>query len=110
MKTDQEVSIMQQIAAGIYYHENGTGKSFESLTAEELKPWFERAISALVAIEKINMVVVAQAKVNLGLEAEAKHLERLTQIIQKFVKGLTTTKPALFPVEELAHRILDGLI
>ncbi len=104
--------IAQQLAAGLYYHEQGTkGKQFEYIgNAEEIKPWFERALAILQHIEKMDMMLIPKTEIKAKAESEAKNLEILTQIIDGFVKKLNTAKPELFPSAELAHRILDGKI
>lgn len=104
----KNIGIAQGIAAGMYYAESGTSKQFESLTAEELKPWFDKAVAVLGCIEKMNMVLVPRTQIKDDEESEKAYLERLTLIIQGFVKSCKTTKPALFPSAELAHRILNG--
>lgn len=105
-----KVSIIHGLAAGIFYHEQGTEKNFEDLKAEELKPYMEKAQVCLEHIGKMGYGLILQKELVEKKADEVKHLVHLTEIIKKFVNKLNTTKPALFPAEELAHKILDGKI
>lgn len=100
--------LAKELAACLYYEASGTDKPFEKLPVEEVGLWLKRGVAIVQHIEKINLEVVPMGSKQQVKEDDIKYLERLTLIIDKFVKGLNTTKPGLFPSAELAHKILRG--
>ncbi len=81
---------------------------FEKLTEAEQQPYAGQAARFISYLDKLNFMVCIKTDPKKEAESEARNLEILTTQIKDFVKGLTTTKPALFPCEELAARILRG--
>ena len=81
---------------------------FEKLTEAEQEPFTIQAVRVLKALDKLGLV--AQPKKDLQKDnlTEAQNLDNLTDLIEKFVKVLKTTKPGLFPSRELAAQILLG--
>ena len=82
---------------------------FEQLTEAEQQPYVAQAGKFLQHLDKLNLA--AQPKVDHKKEEVSANQERemLAGIIATFMKGIRTTKPGLFPCEELAARIQEGL-
>jgi hypothetical protein len=107
-----EAPLHTRIATLLYYDANapkaaGALISFEKQTEEVQKPFLSQATRLLIAVDKLDLAIVKKVDPKIARELARKNLETLTAIIKEFVKGLKTTKPGLFPAEELAHRILD---
>jgi len=100
--------LAKELAACLYYQAEGTETQFEKQDPDVVAIWLNRGVVVVQHLEKLGLEVVPMGAKEQTKEDDAKHLERLTQIIEKFVKGLNTTKPALFPAKELAHKILQG--
>lgn len=81
---------------------------FEKLTEAEQAPYTMQAIKVLQALDKLNLVAQPKSDRKKEIMTENQNLDILTDLIEKFVKGLKTTKPGLFPSRELAARILQG--
>jgi hypothetical protein len=94
------------LAALLFYDEKGITKQFEELPAEEQETWLFRATKILGLLDKLNLTVTKKQDPEEVRAKNEKAVETLTQLIKGFVKGLNNTKPALFPAEELARRIL----
>ena len=102
-------NFVKQFAALLYYagtENTPEQKQYEELEEKEQSPWLRQVLDILLAIDKLNMMLVKKVSQEESEQKERKNIEILTQIISDFVKGLKTTKPSLFPSEELAHRIL----
>lgn len=103
----------RELAELAYYEEprtEGDSKTiitFDKLTEEESERYIKQARAFLIRLNKLNMMIVPITQIQQRVENDKKNLELLTRIIDSFVKGLNTTKPALFPSAELAHRILN---
>lgn len=100
-------SIKDEIAACLFYLDKGVKTQFETASAEVMADYRNKSAAVLAHLSKMDLTL---ANVKVSAEAEKagkKSLEAVTLIIKKFVSGLKTTKPALFPSEELAHKILE---
>jgi len=109
-KQKKRLSITETLGAMMYYDEKADlrGKSFESLPKVESEPYIGRAGRILLAIDKMDYMLVPKVTQE-ELEARRRsRIDNLTRVIAEFVKGLKTTKPELFPYGELAHVILAG--
>jgi hypothetical protein len=107
LKISSDGGYVQEFAACLFYHEHGTEKQFESLTPEEAKPYLEKGIAVMLHIIKMDRVLAPKVSMEETEARRRKDIDILTGLIEGFVKDLKTTKPALFPCGELAHRILD---
>ncbi len=103
----EKTEIVHQIGACLYYHVNGTDKQFEILTYNEQEPWLKMAMVVLQHLDKMDLVLVPRVRWQATEAKKPIDIIKLTELITKFTKKLNTTKPALFPNEELAHRILE---
>lgn len=114
---EHKVNIIDGLAAQIYYAEGkryrGSGDDkkliqFEQLAEEDRKKFADRAGSYLMMIGKMNLSIVPYVDPKESEEKRLKNLTILSEIIKSFVSKLKTTKPALFPHDELASWILEG--
>lgn len=112
-------SFTHELAALTYYKINGTKTQFEMLPEAERSTWYQLAGSVIVALDKMNKMVVAKKEVVDIESGRNKNINRLTEIIVNFVSGLKAIKcpkcgsnaelrALIFPSNELAHRIWDG--
>jgi hypothetical protein len=108
------ITLVDQLAALRYYDArkiiapSKKPVSFEDLPGDEQADYREPAKKFLSYLNLLNLKVAKiedTAKVRMS---EEQYKERLKVIIGDFIKGLSTTKPAFFPIEELALRILAG--
>lgn len=67
--------------------------------------WYAKAHSAINCLGKMNKIMVSPGQVKKEVD-ERFLFNKVVNIIKEFLKGVKTTKAELFPVEELAHRIL----
>ena len=110
-----EGALADQLGALIYY-DRGAKKAgdpakpvqFEDLSEEEQKPFVAEAIRFIIRLDKMNKMIVRKVSIKDQEARDQKSLDTLTEIIRGFVNNLNTVRPAFFPCEELAHRILDG--
>ena len=107
-QAQKSTDIVFQIAALIYYDEHKKEKQFEELNAEEQKPFMARAVKFLQALDKLNKRVSDKVDPHEEFLRRQKNINILTEIVEKFVKGLKTTRPEMFPAKELAMRIMNG--
>jgi len=112
MADEKKVSIVTQIAALLFYNamkEDKKGEpcpQFEELEEKKQHPYIARSVEMMGALDKLNLKIILRPDARKEELTEARKVEELKEVIGGFVKGLKTTKPALFPVEELALRIL----
>jgi hypothetical protein len=110
----KQLSIAQELAALIYYDRLPKLKAgekivqFEDLPEDKQDPFHKEAGRFLLRLDKMNRMIVKKASEEDRKAKEEQTLEILTQIIRGFVKDLNTTRPELFPCEELALKILGG--
>lgn len=107
MDTKPIQDLVFNIAALLYY-DDGNKQSFEKQTEDVQKAYLEKSAKFLVILDKLGKQAGPKINEKEVEEKRARHIEILTDIIRNFVSGLKTTKPAHFPHEELAHRILEG--
>lgn len=98
---------------------NGDIIPFKEIGSEPQKLWYGRAAAALISLDKLNKMIVPKVdKADLEQDRN-KHIDRLTAIIDAFVRKVKTlrcpkcgstadSRSALFPSKELSYRILDG--
>lgn len=67
--------------------------------------WYAKAHSAINCLSKMNKIIVTPGQVKQEVD-ERFLFNKVVGIIKEFNKGLKTTKPDLYPVDELAHKIL----
>uniref|UniRef100_A0A6M3IW96 Uncharacterized protein n=1 Tax=viral metagenome TaxID=1070528 RepID=A0A6M3IW96_9ZZZZ len=78
---------------------------FSSLEPQIANSYCQETVRVLESIDKCNLMLTKKMSLK-DQEARARrNIDTLTIIIEGFVKGLKTTKPALFPCGELAHKI-----
>jgi len=100
--------VTKTLAALMYYPSNPGGQSFDDLPGDRRFVWYDRAADVMIAIDKLDMMLVKKTDPAKVEGDRRKHLDILCIIIQNLLRELKTTKPELFPVEELAIRIYDG--
>jgi len=81
-------------------------KMFDNLSSDEVKPYLAQAVRTLQAVDKLNLMLVTKKSEAERAETRKKNIETLTKLISEFIKKLKTTKPDMFPCEELAHYLL----
>lgn len=96
------------MASLMYYGSEKRTLKFEELDEGTQQLWADQASYALIALDKLDKMIVKKVLPEEQTNTRARHLERLTVIINEFNKGLKTTRPELYPSGELAHRILEG--
>lgn len=89
----------------LYYNERT--KNFNEIPEEEKKKWFKRAVGVYSALDKMNLMTVPKVDINKVNLDKRKDFNALVITIQTFMKKIKTTKPNLFPCEELAYKILE---
>lgn len=82
---------------------------FDTLPAEEIEKWEGYATSALLSIDRMNKQIVPRVAPETVAANDKGNIERLTKIIEDFVKMLKVYKknPESFPARELAMRIFN---
>ena len=107
-------SLAGKLAQVLYYdHEIAKGEKdvspYEAMAYPDQDVWNKRAYACLAALDKLNKRVVDVTAVVSPKESEERRRHNhtvLSGIIRDFNKGLKTTKPELYPCEELAYKIL----
>ncbi len=97
-----------ELASIVYYSRIPGNGNFEDLPEEEVAELIKEASLFMVALDKMNKMVVTKVEEALTIASQVKNLDRLQAIIDGFNKRLKTTKPELYPSRELAHVILEG--
>lgn len=107
--------VHEQIGALLYYEDPkwtdgvaGDMIHFEQLAADEQKVWFERGLQCVNAIDKLNLVVATKGEVKEQKITLTVEKEQARKVIAGFVKTLNTTRPELFPIDELVARLYPG--
>lgn len=113
VKEKKPQSLVMLLAALFYFDsippvKRKEAMAFEKLTEAEQSPYTTQANKFLVYLDKLNLSAQPKVDAKKAEEAEQRNLDILTGQIKDFVAGLKTTKPNLFPCDELALRILRG--
>lgn len=98
---------LSESLAELMYYDEGAKAPFEKLPKEEAEARVGKAARILLHLDQLNMEVIPVRKKEDEEKVRKQSLAELTARIKKFVSTLNTTKPALFPCEELACRILE---
>ena len=109
---------IKNLAILMYLSENDNGPKFEDLDDERKQIWKKRAVTVIVAIEKLNKMIVPKREREVAEKDFNEQVEQLTLSIEQFLEGIKTVKcpkcggsadikRALFPSKELAFRILE---
>lgn len=112
---------INDLASLTYYGIHGTKTAFESLPEAERDTWARMAGTVLISLDKLNKMVVVKVEPEETEERRLKNVALLKDIVSQFVQGVKTVRcprcgssadlrPALFPCEELAFRILEGKV
>ena len=102
-------------AEGVKHRASGRGDKkvesviqFEDLDPEQAQKWMYKATSYAFMLGKLNHKIAPKVNEKESYKERMENIETLSAIIRAFMPKLKTTKPSLFPVEELAHWIMDG--
>lgn len=101
------VNVQQTLAELIYYNDNPKGEPFEKLDTEIKRHWVSYAGNILICIDKMNMTLTKKIDPKEKQEQNRKSFNYLYNLVQGFVQKLKTTKPELFPCEELVHKLME---
>lgn len=91
--------------AVLMYLETNPKRTWEELQQVYKEKWYTRASSAINCLSKMNKVLVNPSQLKKSDE-ERFIFNKLVNTINTFNLKLKTTKPALYPTEELAYRIM----
>lgn len=94
-----------KLLAELIYLEEKPGESWEKLQSLYKEQRYVKAQTAINCLGKMNKVIVSPSQVKKEVD-DRFIFNKLVNIINEFNKKLTTTRPALYPTEELVHRIL----
>ena len=111
----EKLTLAVQLAALIYFDSLTPAKrkdalAFEKLTEAEQDPYVKQADRCLAALDKLNLSAQPKVDAKKAAESDQQKIDALITIIKDFIKGLKTTKPNLFPCEELALRIAHPVV
>ena len=103
-------TLVPKLAALLYYGSDlaEKGVSFETLDEEKRKPYLVLAVTALMALDKLNLVIVPKGKPT-GEEADKILHDRIEATIRDFFAGIKVWKKGLIPQEEIVARIWQVL-
>ncbi len=107
MEEKKAGGFIQDLTELMFYDECGTEKKYEELVEEEKVIRVKKTVNIFAHLDKLNMCVKPKVDETKVVVDEKKNLDTLTVIIATFLKKIKTTKPALFPCRELAHKILS---
>ena len=80
---------------------------FKNLTEASQKKWMTRAIQAFEILEKMNKMVVPLVEAQQAGQTRQEKINKVSFLIREFNLGIKSFKKELYPVDELAMRIVD---
>jgi hypothetical protein len=99
--------------AEVFYYDSHVGKDkvvtpFEKLSLEDQRPWIEKSLEALKAIDKLGWKFGSNVQSETG-GSRQKNIDVLERIIRAFLPNIKHPKGVerFFPVKELALWIYD---